>query len=146
VFRRDHRDEDLTNRVDHLMAAAVLADAGTRLEAVGAHVAQDVVYVSPEAVFDGPAGLSEAFERLRRRDRQPAALRRTSVVDQHHGYFRFTWDRVERGAVVMSGWIFGSLDESGAIDRIVAFEGLKSEYREGRKQAPPVRHDAGEAR
>jgi hypothetical protein len=31
---------------------------------------------------------------------------------------------VERGAVVMSGWAFGSLDESGAIDRIVAFEGL----------------------
>jgi hypothetical protein len=25
----------------------------------------------------------------------------------------------------MSGWIFGSLDESGAIDRIVAFEGLE---------------------
>jgi hypothetical protein len=31
---------------------------------------------------------------------------------------------VERGTVVMSGWIFGSLDESEAIDRIVAFEGL----------------------
>jgi hypothetical protein len=25
----------------------------------------------------------------------------------------------------MSGWAFGSLDESGAIDRIVAFEGLE---------------------
>jgi hypothetical protein len=24
----------------------------------------------------------------------------------------------------MSGWAFGSIDESGAIDRIVAFEGL----------------------
>jgi hypothetical protein len=32
---------------------------------------------------------------------------------------------VERGAVVMSGLAFGSLDESGAIDRIVAFEGLE---------------------
>ena len=88
-------------------------------------MAPDVVYVEPRAVFDGPAGLSEAFERLRRADRQPAALRRTSAVDQHHGYFRFTWERVERGTVVMSGWIFGSLDESGAIDRIVAFEGLE---------------------
>jgi len=45
-------------------------------------------------------------------------------VDSHHHYFRFTWERVERGTVVMSGWIFGSLDESEAIDRIVAFEGL----------------------
>ncbi len=137
MFRRDHRAEDLTSHIDHLMAAAILADAEARLEGLGAHVAPDVVYVSPEAVFDGPDGLSEAFERLRRGDRQPAVLRRTSAVDQHHGYFRFTWDRVERGAVVMSGWIFGSLDESGAISRIVAFEGLESGYPEG--------HDAGEA-
>jgi hypothetical protein len=133
VFRRDHRDEDLTTRVDHVMAVVVLPDAGARLEGLGTHVAPDVVYVSPEAVFDGLAGLSEAFDRLRRADRQPAALRRTSVVDRHHGYFRFTWDRVERGAVVMSGWIFGSLDESGAINRIVAFEGLEPGYPEGRK-------------
>ena len=55
-------------------------------------------------------------------------------MDQHHGYFRFTWERVERGAVVMSGWIFGSLDESGAIDRIVAFEGLEpGQSSEGRQ-------------
>lgn len=107
------------------MTAVVLADTEARLAALAAHVAPDVVYVSPSAVFDGPGGLSEAFERLRRPDRQPAALRRTSPLDQHHGYFRFTWERVERGAVVMSGWAFGSLDESGAIDRIVAFEGLE---------------------
>jgi hypothetical protein len=133
VFRRDHRDEDLTTRIDHLMTAVLQSDAGARLEGLSAHMASDVVYVSPEAVFDGLAGLSEAFERLRRGDRQPAALRRTSVVDQHHRYFRFTWDRVERSAVVMSGWIFGSLNESGAISRIVAFEGLEPGYPEGRK-------------
>jgi hypothetical protein len=52
-------------------------------------------------------------------------------VEQHHGYFRFTWERVERGAVVMSGLAFGSLDESGAIDRIVAFEGLVPAQVEG---------------
>jgi hypothetical protein len=125
VFRRDHRAEGLTDRVDHLMTAALVTEPQARLEGLSAHLASDVVYVSPSAVFDGPAGVSEAFERLRRTDRQPASLRRTSAVDQHHGYFRFTWDRVERGAVVMSGLAFGSLDESGAIDRIVAFEGLE---------------------
>ncbi len=125
MFRRDHRDEGLTARIDHLMTSVVLADPQDRLEGLAAHVAPDVVYVSPRAVFDGPSGLSEAFERLRHADRQPAALRRTSALDQHHGYFRFSWERVERGAVVMSGWAFGSLDESGAIDRIVAFEGLE---------------------
>ncbi len=125
MFRRSHRDEVLAIRMDHLMTSVLLPEDEARLEALAAHVAPDIVYVSPWAVFDGPAGLSEAFERLRRADRQPASLRRTSPVDAHHHYFRFTWERVERGEVVMSGWIFGSLDESEAIDRIVAFEGLE---------------------
>jgi hypothetical protein len=125
MFRRNHRAEVLAVRIDHLMTSVVLPDAQARLDALRDHVAPDVVYVSPRAVFDGPEGLSEAFERLRRSDRQPATLRRTSAVDCHHHYFRFSWERVERGAVVVSGWIFGSLDESGAIDRFVAFEGLE---------------------
>ena len=125
MFRRNHRDEALAVRIDHLMASVVVPDDEGRLHALAAHLAPDVVYVSPWAVFDGAAGLGEAFERLRRADRQPASLHRTSPVDAHHRYFRFTWERVERGTVVMSGWIFGSLDESGAIDRIVAFEGLE---------------------
>lgn len=107
------------------MTSVMLDDADARLDGLAAHVAPDVVYVSPWAVFDGPSGLSEAFGRLRRADRQPASLRRTSAVDSHHGYFRFTWERVERGVAVMSGLIFGSIDESGAIDRIVAFQGLE---------------------
>lgn len=119
-------------RIDHLMTAVLLPDVQDRLDALNAHAAPDVVYVSPWAVFDGPAGLSEAFERMRRADRQPASLRRTSAVDCHHHYFRFSWERVERGAVVVSGWIFGSLDESGAIDRIVAFEGLEPGSQAGR--------------
>jgi hypothetical protein len=131
VFRRDHRDEALAVRIDHLMASIVLADDDARLDALSAHLAPDVVYVSPRGVFDGAAGLSEAFERLRRADRQPASLRRTSAVDSHHHYFRFSWERVEHGAVVMSGWTFGSLDESEAIDRIVAFEGLEPGPPEG---------------
>ena len=118
-------------RIDHLMTSVVLPDEEGRLHALAAHLAPDVVYVSPWAVFDGPGGLGEAFERLRRADRQPALLRRTSAVDSHHYYFRFSWERVERGAVVMSGWIFGSLDETEAIDRIVAFEGLEPGPSEG---------------
>lgn len=113
------------------MTAVVRTDPEARLAAQAAHVAPDVVDVRASAVFDGPAGLSEAFERLRRPNRPPAALRRTGPLGQHHGSFRFTWERVERGAAVMSGWAFGSLDESGAIDRIVAFEGLEPRAPEG---------------
>jgi hypothetical protein len=136
MFRRDHQDEELAVRIDHLMSSVVLRDDEARLDIVMAHVAPDVVYVGPWAVFDGPVGLSEAFERLRRADRQPASLRRTSAVDCHHHYFRFSWERLERGAVVVSGWIFGSLDESGAIDRFVVFEGLEPGQSDDRHEGP----------
>jgi hypothetical protein len=124
VFRREHGGEGIAQRIDRMMSAVLVDDSEERLDQLRLHVADDFVYVSPEAVFGGAEGLSEAFERLRHDEWRPAALRRTSGVDQHHGYFRFTWERVERGAVAMSGWCFGSVDESGALRRVVAFEGL----------------------
>jgi hypothetical protein len=124
VFRRDHRAESLAARIDHLMEALFVADDRERLDRLADHLAPDFVYVSPEAVFDGAAGLSDAFARYRREAWRETRLRRTSALETHHGYFRYTWERVERGVVAMEGWGFGSVDGSGAIDRVVAFEGL----------------------
>jgi hypothetical protein len=124
VFRHDHQEEAIAERIDHLMAAVFLPDEGERLEALTRHLAADFVYVSPEAVFEGPQGLSDAFARYRSENWWQTGLRRTSTVDIHHGYFRYAWERVERGAAVMEGWSFGSLDEVGAISRVVTFEGL----------------------
>ena len=106
------------------MEAVFVADDTERLTRLADHLAPDFVYVSPEAVFGGAAGLSEAFARYRRESWREARLRRTSALEMHHGYFRYTWERVERGVVAMEGWGFGSVDESGAIDRVVAFEDL----------------------
>ena len=102
------------------------------MEALTRHVAPDLVYVSPEAVFEGPQGLSDAFSRYRSEGWWQTGLRRTSPVDLHHGYFRFTWERVERGAAVMEGWSFGCLDDTGAICRVVTFEGLVPGQHDGR--------------
>ena len=124
MFRRDHRAEALAARIDHLMEAVFVADDRERLTRLADHLAADFVYVSPEAVFDGAQGLSDAFARYRRETWRETMLRRTSALETHHGYFRYSWERVERGVVVMEGWGFGSVDESGAIDRVVAFEGL----------------------
>jgi hypothetical protein len=124
VFRRDHTSETVAERVDHLMAAVFIADPDERMERLGRYLSADFVYVSPDAVFDGADGLSEAFSRFRHGDWPGTVLRRTSPVDLHHGYFRYTWERVERGVRAMEGWSFGSVDEAGAIDRVVVFEGL----------------------
>lgn len=124
MFRHDHQEEAIAERIDHLMAAVFLPDDEERLEALSHHVAADFVYVSPDAVFEGPQGLSDAFARYRSERWWQTGLRRTSTVDIHHGYFRYAWERVERGATVLEGWSFGCLDEVGAISRVVAFEGL----------------------
>ena len=132
MFGHDHLDEEITTRVDHLMAAVFLADDDERMDALTRRVAPDLAYVTPEAVFEGPEGLSDAFARYRQEGWWQTGLRRTSPVDLHHGYFRFSWERVERGATVMEGWSFGSLDAAGAICRIVTFEGLVPGQPDGR--------------
>lgn len=124
MFRHGHEDEQIAQRIDHVMAAVFVADEGERMQMLHQHVAPDLIYVSPEAVFEGPEGLSDAFSRYRNEAWWQTALRRTSPIDLHHGYFRFTWERVERGATAMAGWSFGSLDDGGAIRRVVSFEGL----------------------
>jgi hypothetical protein len=127
-----HEEEDIAQRIDQLMVAVFVADDRGRMDVVTRHLAPDFVYVSPEAVFEGPGGLSDAFARFRAEGWWQTGLRRTSPVDLHHGYFRYAWERVERGATVLEGWSLGHLDDSGAICRIVTFEGLVPGQPEGR--------------
>ena len=94
MFGHDHESEQIAERIDHLMAAVFVTDEDERMEALARHVAPDLVYVSPEAVFEGPQGLSDAFSRYRSEAWWQTGLRRTSPIDLHHGYFRFTWERV----------------------------------------------------
>jgi hypothetical protein len=123
VFRHDHHTEDIAARIDHLMAGVFAADDADRVARVAEHVAPDFVYVGPDGVYDGATGLNEAFAAYRRAG-HVTELRRTSPVEVHHGYFRFSWQRVEDGVTAMEGWAFGSLDQLGAIRRVVVFDGL----------------------
>lgn len=113
------------------MVEVLAADEQERLEALRTRLAPDFVYVGPDAVFDGAEGLSEAFARYRHDRSLGAVLRRTSPVDQHHGWFRCTWARMERGQTAVEGWAVGSLDDAGAIRRLVVFEGLQPGRRAG---------------
>jgi hypothetical protein len=124
VFGHHHHAEEIAARIDHLMAAVFVPEDAHRLAQLRDHVAADFVYVGPSAVFDGAEGLSEAFSRFRHDAWLHASLRRTSAVDAHHGYFRYSWQRTERGVVAMEGWSFGHLNGEGQIRRIVAFEDL----------------------
>lgn len=123
MFRHDHRGEDVAERIDHLMTAVFVPDDAERRARVAEHVAPDFVYVGPDGVFDGADGLGDAFVAYRRHGHR-TTLHRTSAVEIHHGYFRFSWQRSEEGSGAVEGWGFGSLDDQGAIRRVVVFEGL----------------------
>ena len=134
MFRRDHHAESVSMRIDHLMAAVFVSDEADRLTQLAEHLAEDFVYVGPDGVFDGASGLSEAFTPYRRPGGHSTALRRTSAVETHHGYFRFSWERVEEDVTAMEGWAFGTLDQDGEIRRVVAFEGMVPGRDSGRRR------------
>ncbi len=126
MFGRERREDgDLTTRIDQLMSDVLVRDDGERGDRLSRRLSPDFVYIGPDAVFDGPDGLGEAFTRYRHDLSLATELRRTSPIDLHHGWFRFTWARVERGVVAVEGWALGSLDDDGAIRRLVVFEGLQ---------------------
>jgi hypothetical protein len=124
MFRRHHDPESLADRIDQLMVAVFTADDRERVEILAVNMAPDFVYISPQTVVEGPEGLSEAFSRFRHDPRHPAALRRTSGVDVHHAYFRYSWRRTEHDELPVEGWSFGWMNATGLISRIVSFDGL----------------------
>ncbi len=123
MLHHHHEPESVAARIDHLMAGVMVRDDAARLEQLTPHLATDFVYISPSAVEDGAEGLSAAFSHYRHDDWLHTSIRRTSAVDTHHGYFRYSWQRIERGVVAMEGESFGQIDEEGRIRRIVSFEG-----------------------
>jgi hypothetical protein len=124
MFHRHHSPESVAARIDRLMAGVFILDERERLAQLAESLSSDFVYVSPGAVVDGAQGLSDAFSRYRHEEWRHTSLRRTSVVEVHHGHFRYTWERVERGAIAMEGWSFGWMDAEGRVARIVSFDGL----------------------
>jgi hypothetical protein len=124
VFRHHHHPESVAGRIDQLMAGVFVQSDTERMAQLAPQLAPDFVFVSPSAVFDGAQGLSDAFSHYRHEARLNTALRRTSAVEVHHSYLRYSWERTEQGIVVMAGWSFGQVDEEGRLMRIVSFDGL----------------------
>jgi len=105
------------------MIAVFIADERERLQRMHEQLADDFVYISPAAVVEGAEGLSDAFGHYRH-ESQHNALHRTSDVDVHHSYFRYSWRREQDGRTTMEGWSFGWMNPDGKLLRIVSFDGL----------------------
>jgi hypothetical protein len=119
-----HHPETVAARIDALMAAVFELDDALRLSHLKGDLATDFVFVTPSAVVDSAEGLSDVFSHYRHDAWRHASLRRSSPVEVHHGYLRFSWERVEGGQVAMAGWGFGQIDEEGRLRRLVTFDGM----------------------
>jgi hypothetical protein len=124
MFRHHHDPETLAERIDQLMVAVFIFSDRERLEKLAENMAPDFVSISPQTVVEGPDGLSEAFSHFRHDARHPTILHRTSDVDVHHAYFRYSWQRTEHDEIPVEGWSFGWMNATGLISRIVSFDGL----------------------
>ncbi len=113
------------------MVDVLVEDEGERLDGLRDRLSPDFVYVGTRRGLRRRRRAERGVRPLPPRPRPRASLRRTSPVDQHHGWFRFTWARVERGVTAVEGWAIGSLDDAGAIRRLVVFEGLEPGQRAG---------------
>jgi hypothetical protein len=116
-------NEALAGRIDALMAAVFDVDDERRMRAIGDNVTGDFLLVNPSIVVKGAAGLSDAYNRFRRQSERAFSVRRTSEVEVHHRFFRYSWARQEQGRTIHEGVDFGWTDDHGLVQRIVVFNG-----------------------
>ena len=114
----------------------------TDLEAVPGHlvtaVTDDVEWNDPRDSFVGRAALSEAIRSLRT-SKPEYRFTVASEIDHHHDRFRYRWDMVSRGRVLMEGVdIVTTEPETGLIRRVDGFFGEPSPIRERDSGVPTV--------
>ena len=114
----------------------------TDLNAVPGHlvsaVTDDVEWNDPRDSFVGRAALAEAIRSLRI-SRPEYRFTVASEIDHHHGRFRYRWDMVSRGRVLMEGVdIVTAEPETGLIRRVDGFFGEPTPVRELDSGVPAI--------
>lgn len=114
---------DTTARIDLHLQAYAEADADRRAQLVAQAWAVDGQLIDPPfdgAGRDGIAAMADAVL-----SHYPDhAFRRTTAVDEHHGYARYGWELVAPdGTVAVGGTDIARIGDDGALVQIVGFFG-----------------------
>lgn len=113
----------LETTVDTWLTAYAEPDAGRRAELVAQVWAPDGELVDPPLAGAGHATLVELAGAVLAHYPQHT-FRRTSAVDAHHAYARYTWELVgPDGAVAVTGLDVAELGADGRLRKIVGFFG-----------------------
>lgn len=114
---------DLVQSIDIYLDAYGESDATRRDELIRRVWATDAALVDPPIDGTGHAGISEVAATVQ--SHYPGhTFRRSSGVDEHHGFARFEWDLVAPdGTVALSGLDIAEVGADGYLRRIVGFLG-----------------------
>ncbi len=114
---------DIATTIDTYLAAYNEPDANTRLSLVTEAFAPEARLIDPPLDGSGHDGISAMMGAVQQQF-PGHSLRRTTGVDEHHGYFRFGWDLVgPTGDLVLQGTDVGELDGLGRLARVTGFFG-----------------------
>jgi hypothetical protein len=112
-----------TETIDTYLAAYNEPDADSRRELVAQAFAEEAQLVDPPIDGKGHRGISDMMGAVHQ-TYPNHRFRRTSEVDEHHGYFRYGWELYSPdGSLVLEGTDVGFFDESGKLGRVIGFFG-----------------------
>ncbi len=114
---------DVETTVDTYLAAWSEPDEVRRADMIGAAWTVDGRLTDPPLAGEGHDGINEMATALQ--VHYPGhTFRRTSGIDTHHEYVRFSWDLVgPDGTAAITGIDVGELSEDGRLQRITGFFG-----------------------
>ena len=115
--------ENVAEVVDRYLAGWNERDGESRDQLIRGVWMEDGRLIDPPAAAAGQSEISEMAATLQAQF-PGHRFRRSSAVDEHHNFFRFSWDLVgEDGTVALSGLDVGEVSDRGAIVRITGFFG-----------------------
>jgi hypothetical protein len=79
-------------------------------------------FIHPDFVAESPEDLAVVFARFSARLAPGVRVQRTSVVEEHHGRFRYTWARMNDEVVLAEGADFGWTNDAGEIVEVIVFD------------------------
>ena len=114
---------DTATTIDRYLEAYSENDPARRRELIVETFTSGATLADPPLDAAGHDGLDDMFAAVQ--SQFPGhTFRRSSGVDEHHGFARYAWDLVaDDGSVTVAGTDFARLDPSGKLVSVVGFFG-----------------------
>ena len=114
---------DVTTTVDTYLSAYNETDAAARLALLEEAFTVDGRLIDPPIGGEGRQGISDMMGAVHQQF-PGHRFRRSSGVDEHHGYLRYGWELLDpAGNVALAGMDVGELDSSSQLVRVTGFFG-----------------------